>query len=458
MPYQTNIPLTQAEGVINRHESLAANLGAKLTGPRLLKILEKGFEGSITTSPPQSQLPDPISWLDILNFAKSNPEEFVLTTLPNGARVCQFALRGVQVDIIEDDWRLIASGTLDRILPADPLDEDETAEIATVEILEGRLQPLIQKAEELAARARKLSYQLHGRRSVINARLGAAPATGSASRFQAVNNPPRPANINYDLHADLLAQFNSPSPHPRLPSDLMTTPTGTLVPINTIVRSVPAPRGSTPGSRLLWTPGPPSSSRETSDDAGAANRPLITAMVEKLGKGDAINPPCDRCRRLKQDCIKHLTACQGCTRKHAKCTWKSATEDELACLKKDVGGPQSDEPIADGDPDVDVQSQSYSVGRNPSHDEGRGGADETGSGATGFEDRSRPGSRSDHGPHRSTCQGKEDESTLRMEVDPIATEPSETPRRSLPTGLPRDVNLMGVSNASAHHGHSQHPP
>jgi hypothetical protein len=32
---------------------------------------------------------------------------------------------------------------------------------------------------------------------------------------------------------------------------------------------------------------------------------------------------------LKFDCTKHLTACQACTKKHAKCSWKDIKEGEL---------------------------------------------------------------------------------------------------------------------------------
>ena len=58
-------------------------------------------------------------------------------------------------------------------------------------------------------------------------------------------------------------------------------------------------------------------------------RVLMAAKIEKLNRGDAIYPPCDRCRRLKFDCTKHLTACQACTKKHAKCSWKDIKEGEL---------------------------------------------------------------------------------------------------------------------------------
>ena len=29
------------------------------------------------------------------------------------------------------------------------------------------------------------------------------------------------------------------------------------------------------------------------------------------------------------DCLKNLTACMGCTKKHAKCSWKDVREEEL---------------------------------------------------------------------------------------------------------------------------------
>ena len=29
------------------------------------------------------------------------------------------------------------------------------------------------------------------------------------------------------------------------------------------------------------------------------------------------------------DCLKNLTACMGCTKKHAKCSWKEVREVEL---------------------------------------------------------------------------------------------------------------------------------
>ncbi|EEY15845.1 conserved hypothetical protein [Verticillium alfalfae VaMs.102] len=141
--------LNSYEGVLNRHESLAANLGAKLTGPRLLRAMEGVFEGPIIASPasPYHHQHAPISWLDIVTFARSNSDKFVLTTNADGERSCQFFLNGSQVQILEDDWRLIVNGTLDRFSIASnaPLEEDETAELATLDIVEKRLQGCTKK-------------------------------------------------------------------------------------------------------------------------------------------------------------------------------------------------------------------------------------------------------------------------------------------------------------------------
>lgn len=64
------------------------------------------------------------------------------------------------------------------------------------------------------------------------------------------------------------------------------------------------------------------------DDNGPYKAAMV-ARMEQLQRGDRIQPPCDRCRRLHMDCRKNLTACMGCTKKHAKCSWKEVLEDEL---------------------------------------------------------------------------------------------------------------------------------
>lgn len=64
------------------------------------------------------------------------------------------------------------------------------------------------------------------------------------------------------------------------------------------------------------------------DDSGPFKAEMLSRM-EQLTRGDRVLPPCDRCRRLHMDCLKNLTACQGCTRKHAKCSWKDVSDQEL---------------------------------------------------------------------------------------------------------------------------------
>lgn len=64
------------------------------------------------------------------------------------------------------------------------------------------------------------------------------------------------------------------------------------------------------------------------DDGGPFKIQMMT-LTESLERGDTIVPPCDRCRRLNIACEKHMTACRGCTKKHAKCSWKNVKPEEL---------------------------------------------------------------------------------------------------------------------------------
>ena len=64
------------------------------------------------------------------------------------------------------------------------------------------------------------------------------------------------------------------------------------------------------------------------DDGGPYKTEMVMHM-ESMQRGERIIPPCDRCRRLHMDCLKNLTACMGCTKKHAKCSWKDVRPEEL---------------------------------------------------------------------------------------------------------------------------------
>ncbi|KAJ2906024.1 hypothetical protein MKZ38_003507 [Zalerion maritima] len=353
--------LDQYEGVLFRHESFAANLGAKLPAPRLLKALEGAFEGPIKATPTTDCPLGSVTptWLDIVKFAKTNPNEFTLTSTPDHGRACQFYLKGYHVEITEDDWRLIMSGAMDRLLPVfpSPFEEDESAELATLEILDKRLQYLIKKADEVARKARQLNWHLSGRKATMDSRR--MPPQGQGMGFQAVNHPARSGpNPGYNLKEDLLQQFQSPTVSLAASNRAL----GSSVPPTPTTHSVVTTPKPTASHQLTSRPSPafmgetsqlgPASAAAPAEDPSALHRPLITARIEKLARGEPIYPPCDRCRRLKVPCVKHLTACQGCTKKHAKCGWKFVTDDELAYIKgQGAGGPPQIDDM-EGEPSI----------------------------------------------------------------------------------------------------------
>lgn len=87
----------------------------------------------------------------------------------------------------------------------------------------------------------------------------------------------------------------------------------------------PVPIPSTPSSLLPYVKPSPA---DRFDDSGPYKADMM-ARMEQMNRGDRVQPPCDRCRRLHMDCLKNLTACMGCTKKHAKCSWKDVEEQEL---------------------------------------------------------------------------------------------------------------------------------
>ena len=87
----------------------------------------------------------------------------------------------------------------------------------------------------------------------------------------------------------------------------------------------PVPIPNTPSSLLPYVKPSPA---DRFDDSGPYKADMM-ARMEQLNRGDRVQPPCDRCRRLHMDCLKNLTACMGCTKKHAKCSWKDVEEQEL---------------------------------------------------------------------------------------------------------------------------------
>jgi len=344
------------EGVLQRHESLAANLGAKLVGPLLLKSLDKLFEAPIKVVNPYAEDGVVITWLDVLEFAKNNPQDFLLSDSGTGSRVCRFWVKDCSVEISEDDYRLILSGAPQRMIPVQPIPEDEAAELGTMDILEQRLAMLIKKADLVAGRARQLNYHLKGRKAAIQNRrasISAAETPGSTTAtlqgsemrsptvFQAVNYSSTSTNgetspAQNSLHQDLLRQFLTPSSH-RKSMDISSGVSRT---------NKPLPHTPNSGSPAHDHYRRPTNSGANKEDWGGLHRPLMLVRVEKLNRGDVITPSCDRCRRLEIECTKHLTACTGCTKKHARCSWRDMTDAEAQALMQGGG----DAPVASASP------------------------------------------------------------------------------------------------------------
>lgn len=364
--------------------------------------MESLFEGSIVVMP-KSPLGDPMastwytpSWLEIVEFAATSPGEFSLTTTPDGRRVCQFALNNVRVEIGDDDWRLIMSGALDRfrLVPPQPLEEDEVAELATIDILEKRLRKLIKDADEVARKARHLNYHLSGRAADINSRRSSPHHNQgtAAAGYSPVSQPPPPPsgglNPAYDLHADLLQQFLAPGnqltgPKVSQPPSVASRPVAPELPRPPILTSgavgsqanmlTPNGRQSpvfpthSPTRRDSTAPTP----TLTNEGLDAPHRSIIQARLEQLARGDHMTPGCDRCRRLRSPCVKHLTSCQGCTRKHTKCTWNSVTPDEIYVLQMEMADtPRGGATEASGSRQVrQGDSEDASGGRQLEQDE-----------------------------------------------------------------------------------------
>ncbi|KAH4073951.1 hypothetical protein HBH98_070460 [Parastagonospora nodorum] len=390
------------QGVLDRHESMACNLGARPLGPILIKRFERLFDGPPRVLKSHGKDGTTVTWLDVVDFARNKPEQFQLGQMSEGVRVCQFYTKQCRVQISEEDFVLISSGIPQKMIPPQPIIEDEEKELGTIEILEKNLGQICQLADQVAARTRQLNHRLKGRKqAILDRRATASPAPPirptspsnvalmngagstlpnappahssqtSPSGFVAVNaRPHHESNGNgtsSTTRHDLLAKFHTmserrTSSHPpssgtdaRRPSLSAGGASHPSTPVPHVTKAPPKPLEGAPPNlarpphmnenelhSMMHSPVPipntpsnllPAASQRNSqplekDDGG----PFKTEMVHKmeaLAKGERILPPCDRCRRLHMDCLKNLTACMGCTKKHAKCSWKDVREGEL---------------------------------------------------------------------------------------------------------------------------------
>jgi hypothetical protein len=140
--------LSDYAGVLERHESLASNLGARPLGPILIQRFERLFDGQPRVLKSHGKEAGSVTWLDVVEFARQKPEQFNLEKTRDGVRVCQFYTKQSRVEISEDDFTLIASGLPQKLIPPQPISEDEEKELGTLEILEKRITALIQLADQ----------------------------------------------------------------------------------------------------------------------------------------------------------------------------------------------------------------------------------------------------------------------------------------------------------------------
>ena len=135
-------------GVLERHESLAGNLGARPLGPMLIKRFERLFDGPPRVLKSNGKEGTFVSWLDVVEFARHKPEQFNLEKMRDGVRVCQFYTKQSRVEISEDDFFLISSGMPQKLIPPQPIPEDEEKELGTLEIMEKSIAQIVQLADQ----------------------------------------------------------------------------------------------------------------------------------------------------------------------------------------------------------------------------------------------------------------------------------------------------------------------
>ncbi|KAH8731681.1 hypothetical protein GQ44DRAFT_755749 [Phaeosphaeriaceae sp. PMI808] len=402
------------QGVLDRHESMACNLGARPLGPILIKRFERLFDGPPRVLKSHGKDGTTVTWLDVVEFARNKSEQFQLGQMSEGIRVCQFYTKQCRVQISEEDFVLISSGIPQKMIPPQPIIEDEEKELGTIEILEKNLGQICQLADQVAARTRQLNHRLKGRRQAILDRRANAtsaapirptspsnvalmngsnaqptvpqpqPTQTSPGGFVAVNARPHhesngsgnangsgTGNSNSNSNGngngtssttrhELLSKFHTLSErrpssqpphgstearrpsisahgisHPSTPSTNTSRAPHKPVELPSHLNeselqsmmNSPVPIPNTPSS-LLPAASQRNSQPQEKDDGGSFKVEMVHRM-EALAKGERILPPCDRCRRLHMDCLKNLTACMGCTKKHAKCSWKEVREGEL---------------------------------------------------------------------------------------------------------------------------------
>ncbi|KAF2148428.1 hypothetical protein K461DRAFT_232598, partial [Myriangium duriaei CBS 260.36] len=330
--------LSSYSSVLDRHESLASNLGAVPLGPILIKRFERCFDAPPEIIASHSHAREGadslhVTWLEVIQFAQSHPGQFTLSTFSEGRRVCQFYYpqKQVRLQVSEEDYLFIKSGRCQDLIPVLPIWEDEEKEVGTCEILEKQLKEVTNVADTVAARTRQLSHRLKSRRMAIMERRAGEKSgeTRSDAEHDSVheitpdNSVARPSPVPGQGFTAVNGQSTGHTPNGAVES---TAPLSPNPPPAVVHNRVPSNHTSSQGKHNFSRPLAPG------QEVSQPFRPACQALMESLPRGARVMPPCDRCRRLKMDCLKNLTSCQGCTKKHARCHWKDVDRSEVEGL------------------------------------------------------------------------------------------------------------------------------
>lgn len=147
LPYILSL-LNEYTGVFERNESMAGNLGARPIGPMIIKRFERFFDGTPMVLSSHGKQTSAVTWLDVVEFARNKPEQFMLSQTSEGVRVYHFHIKECRVQISEDDFKLIDSGLPQKVIPPQPIMEDEEKELGTLEILEKNVAQISHLADQ----------------------------------------------------------------------------------------------------------------------------------------------------------------------------------------------------------------------------------------------------------------------------------------------------------------------
>jgi hypothetical protein len=130
----------------------------------------------------------------VVEFARNKPEQFQLGQMSEGIRVCQFYTKQCRVQISEEDYVLISSGIPQKMIPPQPIIEDEEKELGTIDILEKNLGQICQLADQgerntpLGCRIEAFLSTEAWHRQHNMARL--LLSTGTLTMYSCCSNPP----------------------------------------------------------------------------------------------------------------------------------------------------------------------------------------------------------------------------------------------------------------------------